>query len=94
MENLRVEPKHLDRPLEARCCIGREPTAISTAQALAPNDVKITRWQCPYLSFSGFASVQWEEAEAGHPSLYTVYGVVLIYSSKFPPENEYMYCMS
>ena len=47
-------------------------TPIFTAQT--PNDVNITTWQLAYLRYFGFTSVQWEEAEAGRPFLYTVYG--------------------
>ena len=43
------------------------------AGTLAPNNVKITIWRRPYLGYFGFTSVQWEEAEAGRPSLCTFY---------------------
>ena len=40
------------------------PNMISTAQTLAPNDVKIKRWQCPYPRYFGFTSVWREEMES------------------------------
>ena len=49
-------------------CGNSRVTVISTAQTLAPNDVKNTRWQRPYPGYFGFTFVQWEEMETFHPS--------------------------
>ena len=39
---------------------------------MAPNDIKSTRWPHPYRGYFDFTSVQWDEADAGRPSLHTV----------------------
>lgn len=47
-------------------------TSATTTQA--PNDVTNAKWQHPYLEYSVFMFIQWEEVEMRCPSLYSVHG--------------------